>query len=316
MIKMLKFGIVGAGIIGVNHQRAIEKNENCELVAICDTVLERAINLAKENPNIQCFTDYKEMCEKVQMDAVVLNLPHFLHREVSVYFLEKGINVLVEKPMAMTKDECDAMINSSLKSGAKLAVGHVQRYLPIHNEIKKIIESKALGKLCMITEMRNIDYLSPNRPGWFLKKKLSGGGIVMNYGAHTLDKIMYMTGEKVVEASSYLSNPLSDDDVEINAQILFKFTGDITAAVSYCGCHIPRTEAVSFFFTNGEIKVEYNKPVRMYINGELFEPEKSSVNSFDAQIEEFVKLINNETSFIATAQYGKEIISVLEKILK
>ena len=135
MIKMLKFGIVGAGIIGVNHQRAIEKNENCELVAICDTVLERAINLAKENPNIQCFTDYKEMCEKVQMDAVVLNLPHFLHREVSVYFLEKGINVLVEKPMAMTKDECDAMINSSKKSGAKLAVGHVQRYVSIQTTI-------------------------------------------------------------------------------------------------------------------------------------------------------------------------------------
>ena len=308
---MFKLGIVGAGIIGRDHSEAILRNNDCELVAVCDTVLERAEEIAKDH-KAQSFTDYKEMCEKTELDAVILNLPHFLHHDVTVYFLEKGINVLVEKPMAMSVEECDSMIAAAEKSGAKLAVGHVQRYYSAYGEIKKLVESGKLGKLKMITEVRNVNYL-PGRPKWFLDKKLSGGGIVMNYGAHTIDKIMYVTGETVTEATAYLSNPLSDDNVEINAQVLLQFTGDLTATVTYCGCPDTRAYETVFYFTNGMAKAAGGSDFCLFENNQWVNYGGTTDLLYD-QLVEFVKFLKGEDSNIVTPEYGREVISAIEKI--
>lgn len=310
---MIKLGIVGAGIIGKDHAAAIAENPECILTAVCDTVLERAEEIAAEH-NAQVFTDYKDMCEKADMDAVILNLPHFLHHEVTVYFLEKGVHVLVEKPMAMTVAECDSMIAAAEKSGAKLAVGHVQRYFGAYGEIKKILESGEYGKLYMISETRNMNYINPKRPKWFLDKKLSGGGIVMNFGAHTLDKIMYVTGETVTESHAILSNPKTDDNIESNAQILLKFTGGITANITFCGCTDAYTYESVFYFEKGMAKVLGGTQLYLWENGEMVK-KGGNVYALPGQLEEFVKFLKGEESMIVTPEYGREIIRVLEGIL-
>ena len=110
--------------------------------------------------------------------------------------------------MAMTAAECDNMIAAAEKNGVKLAVGHVQRYFAAYGEVKKLVENGHYGKLCMITDVRNTNYLQ-NRPKWFLTKNLSGGGIVMNFGAHSLDKIMYVCGQQVETAHAIMKNPLN-----------------------------------------------------------------------------------------------------------
>lgn len=310
---MFKIGIVGAGIIGKSHSTAINNNPDCCLVAVCDTIEERASELAKEH-NAKVFTDYKKMHEETKLDAVILNLPHFLHHDVAVWFLEHGVNVLVEKPMAMSVSECEAMIEAAKKSGAKLAIGHVQRYYQAYNEVKKLIENGKYGKLCMITEVRNINYL-PNRPKWFLDKNLSGGGIVMNYGAHTLDKIMYVTGEKVSEAKAILSNPLSQDNIEINAQILLKMTDGVSAAITYCGCPGVDVYETLFYFEQGVAKIVNGHELMISENGQFIDL-CSGGNLFTEQLAEFLKYVKGEESIVVTPEYGKEIIRVLEEILE
>ena len=98
---MFKIGLVGTGIIADFHKKAIEKNSEVIITAVCDIDIRKAENAA-EGTNASVYTDYKEMAEKESLDCVILNLPHFLHRDVTVYFLNKGISVLVEKPMANT----------------------------------------------------------------------------------------------------------------------------------------------------------------------------------------------------------------------
>ena len=98
---MFKIAIVGAGLIGKVHSDAIFSNPECELVAVCDVNEEKAKEIAEKH-DAKCYADYKKMADEAEMDVVILNLPHFLHCEVTVFFLEKGINVLVEKPMANT----------------------------------------------------------------------------------------------------------------------------------------------------------------------------------------------------------------------
>lgn len=310
---MIKLGIVGAGIIGKSHSKAIEENSECILTAVCDTAVEKAEEIASVH-NAEVYTDYKEMCEKADMDAVILNLPHFLHHDATVYFLEKGIHVLVEKPMAMTVAECDSMIEASKKSGAKLAIGHVQRYFTAYGEIKKLVENGEFGKLYMISETRNMNYITSKRPRWFLDKKLSGGGIVMNFGAHTLDKIMYVTGESVTEAHAILSNPATDDNIETNAQILLKLTGDISANITFCGCTDVYTYESVFYFDKGLAKVVRGTELYISENGEMVY-KGGTQEALPGQLEEFVKFLKGEESMIVTPEYGREIIRVLEGIL-
>ena len=314
-MSKIRLGIVGAGKIAHDHAAAIEKNADCELCAVADVVAERASEFAKNGA--ECFTDYKEMCEKVQLDAVILNLPHFLHCEVSKYFLGKGVNVLCEKPMANSVAECDEMIEAEKKSTAKLAIGHVQRYFRAYDIIREFCKSEELGKLTRITETRNIDYF-PNRAAWFLDKKLAGGGICMNYGAHSLDKIFYTTGMKVTDVFACMSNKLTDNDVEAGAQIMFKLEDGVSAMVNYCGCHVPGAYETVFYFTNGAVKTDYGSNVWIGRNGKYEQlPDDPDKRTFMArQLDEYVKFLRGEENKMVTPEYAREVIRVLEAAYK
>ena len=143
---MLRIAIVGTGSIATAHISAIEKIPECKLVALCD-LNEPKVKALSEKFGIPYFLDYKEIPTKVDCDAVILNLPHGLHMSASVFFLNSGIHVLVEKPMANTIEECDAMNEAAEKSGTKLAVAHIQRFFEANRTVKEIIDSGKLGKL-------------------------------------------------------------------------------------------------------------------------------------------------------------------------
>ncbi len=311
---MYKIGIVGAGAIGAAHKKAIVNNEKCELVAVCDTVEERAVKLA-EGTDARTYADYQIMHQKEQLDAVILNLPHYLHKDVTIYFLENGVNVLVEKPMALNVAECDAMIETAIRNNTKLAVGHVQRYYVCYKLLKKVIQEGKLGKLCAITEIRNIDYFT-DRPAWFLDRKSAGGGIVMNYGAHTLDKIFYVTGLKVEQVTAVGNNLLSDDTVEATAQLLVKLEGGVAATFCYCGCKVPSYYQTDFYFTNGVAQVRNGN--ELWISEgksgyRMVDGQKPHKKLMEAQLEEFIKFLDDEETEVASAEYGREVIEILEK---
>ena len=309
---MARIGLVGAGMIGVSHKEAILGNKDCTLSAICDLDADKAYKLS-EGTNARIYTDYKEMQKSEQLDAVILNLPHFLHKDASVYFLNHKTAVLVEKPMANTVRECEEMIAASKENGVPLAVGHVQRYYACYRKLREIIKENKFGKLCQITETRNVDYFT-KRPRWFLNKKQAGGGILMNYGAHTLDKLFFTTGLKPISVAAAGNNFLTNDDVEATAQLLVKFTDGVSAVFSYCGCRIPNQYETYFYFTDGAAKIQDGLYLWLAPKGENFKKVDLDYETppFKYQLEEFLKLISGKKNEIATPEYGLEIISVLE----
>ena len=312
---MIKIAIVGTGIIAGAHITAIKQLDNCELVALCDLNEERVSKLAEEN-NVPYFLDYKEIPEKVDCDAVILNLPHGLHAPVSVFFLEKGIHVLVEKPMANTESECDEMIKASEKSGAKLAVAHVQRYFLANMKIKEIVDSGELGTLCMYDEQRSINYFLPDRPAWFTNKKMAGGGIVMNYGAHAFDKIFYITGAKPTFVNSSYANCINDRDVEGHAQIFAKFDNGVSATITLSGYSTVVYEAY-YYFTKGALKLTATSKLEMKREGEkewTHVPDTNDNFAFNREITEFLKYINGEPSNIPDGNYGRDIVRAIDAL--
>ena len=315
---MLKIGIVGAGTIGRMHSEAIQNRADCVLAAVADVLPGRAEALADGAP---CYTDYTQMCAQMcgqsMLDAVIINLPHGLHCEAGVYFLSHGVSVLMEKPMANTAAECDEMIRAAQNSGAKLAVGHVQRYFPAYELIKQYCDSGELGPLTMVTEIRNTDYFT-NRPAWFLRKKSAGGGIVMNYGAHTLDKLFYTTGLCISDVSAVMSNRLTKDDVEAAAQVLLRLENGVSVSASYCGCHVPGFYETVFYFTYGAVKTDGGERVWLGKDGTYKELALPAQNgTFIArQLSEFVKLLREEPCNIASAEYGRAVVAALERIYR
>ena len=310
---MIKIAIVGTGIIAGLHLDAISKLENCTLAALCD-LNESKLNELCEKYGVPGFTDYKKMPDAVDFDAVILNLPHGLHKEATVFFLDKGKHVLVEKPMANTVEECDAMLEAAERNSKKLAIGHIQRFFRPNKVVKDIVDSGELGKLCMYSEQRSINYFLDNRPAWFTSKKMAGGGIVMNYGAHAFDKLFYITGKRPTEVYASTANLINDKDVEGHAQIFAKFDGGLSAVVTFSGYSDVVYESY-YYFTGGAVRV--NGVDSAFIRREG-EKEWSAIDAkrdygeFTVQLNEFIKLINGEPSEVADGYFSRDIIKTIE----
>lgn len=310
---MLKIAIVGTGIIAGLHIDAINKLDNCTLVALCDLNKPKLDELCAKL-NVPGYTDYKEMSEKEDFDAVILNLPHGLHAEATVFFLESGRHVLVEKPMANTLEECDKMLESAKNSGKKLAVGHIQRFFRPNRVVKEYVESGELGKLCMYSEQRSINYFLPDRPAWFTSKKMAGGGIIMNYGAHAFDKLFYVTGKRPISVTANTANLINDRDVEGHAQIFAKFEDGLSAVITFSGYSTVVYESY-YYFTGGAIKINGVDSAFLLREGEKeWQPidAKRKYDEFIVQLNEFVKYVNGEPSEIADGIYSRDIIEAIE----
>lgn len=308
---MFKFGIVGAGIIAKAHLEGINKHSECELVAVADIVKEKAEEIAA-NTDAAVFTDYHDMCN-IDLDVVIINLPHYLHCEATCFFLKNGVNVFVEKPMAMNVEECDEMIKTANENNVLLAIGHVQQYTKAHRYLKNIIKTQELGRLLRITETRNIDYFG-NRPAWFLDKKLSGGGIVMNYGAHTLDKVLYLTDSEISEVCSVVSNNINNANIEEGAQILVKLKNGVSASFSYTGSKVPYIYEMYCYFEKGIIKVTHSVNLFVYDNGDWKQIIEPDTKMHDEAIVELVKALKGEASEVTTPLHGRAVIDGVTRI--
>ncbi len=311
---MLRIAIVGTGIIARLHLDAISKLDNCTLAALCD-LNESKLGELCEKYGVPGFTDYKKMPGAVDFDAVILNLPHGLHKEATVFFLDNGKHVLVEKPMANTVEECDAMLEAAERNGKKLAIGHIQRFFRPNRVVKEIVDSGELGRLCMYSEQRSINYFLDNRPAWFTSKKMAGGGIVMNYGAHAFDKLFYITGKRPTEVYANTANLINDKDVEGHAQIFAKFEDGLSAVVTFSGYSNVVYESY-YYFTGGAIRVNGIDSAFIRREGEkewTAIGAKRDNGEFTVQLNEFVKLINGESSEIADGSFSRDIVKAIEK---
>lgn len=312
----MKLAVVGTGIIGVSHLQAIEGCDQCTLCAICD-VNEAVLRPLAEQYRVPYFTDYRDIVRHTDAEAVILNLPHWLHCEVTEFFLAQGLHVLVEKPMANTVAECDRMLAAAEKSGKKLAVGHMQRFLRANQLVKEIYDSAELGRLCMFEERRTIDYFRPNRPGWFFDRQKAGGGIVMNYGAHALDKLYALMGCcEISSVASSLGNWKNDASIEAHAQTFLKFKNGVSANITfsgYLGCGYETT----YYFTEGALKVTGGvKLWRSEGKGWTEAEYEDDHLEMRRQLVEFIKFVNGEESAIATGTYAREILSGVERIYR
>ncbi len=191
--RKLRIGIIGTGGISGSHIPAYLRQEDVELAAGCDLIPGKAESKFRyyKIEGGKFFTDYKEMIDTVEMDAVSVCTYNSTHAECAIYALEHGLNVLLEKPFTVTLEEAAAVMRAEKKSGKFVSVGFQPRFDANMQMIKKIVQSGELGRVFYVQTGGGRRHGIP--VSWtdtFIQKDKAGLGAVGDIGCYSIDLVM------------------------------------------------------------------------------------------------------------------------------
>jgi predicted dehydrogenase len=200
MAAKLRAGIIGLGI-GQSHAKGYQKSPDTELVAVCDANEQRLKQYADDWKVDARYTDYLTMFREANLDMVSVCLPNSLHAPVTISALEAGINVLCEKPMAVSLAEAEHMVTTAAKTNRTLMMAYNYRFRADTQWIKRMVSEGNLGKIYHA----NVEWhRETGIPGWglFGSKAASGGGALIDLGVHVIDLALWMLGFPKVQTIS------------------------------------------------------------------------------------------------------------------
>ncbi|MBD5093052.1 MAG: Gfo/Idh/MocA family oxidoreductase [Subdoligranulum sp.] len=311
---MFSVGMIGAGSIGASHLAAVEHHPDTRLVAVADIVWERAQKAAAPY-GASAYSRYEEMLEKEHPQLVIINLPHGLHETCVLTCAQFGAHMLLEKPMSVSHKSCVRMETACKAADVLLQVGHVQRYIPQNRAVRAMIETGRLGELAMICDLRTNNYFTPKRPRWFLNRAMAGGGISMNYAAHSLDKIQYLTQSSIERMTGSCTYLQPETDVDGSAQMLLQTQSGVSASVSLCGYSVVPKDETMLFFSRGALRLHTGSDVAFTVGGTYEEIDCTCYpNAFDAQWADFISGVRQGRILHCDSAYGAAIIKWIEQL--
>lgn len=200
----MKYALIGCGRIATNHIKAV-LNNHLELAAVCDILPEHMESLLakhglENDPSIRRYTDYPQLLQEVQPQLVAIATESGLHAQIALDCIDAGVNVIVEKPMAMSIQDAEEIIRRSREKGVKVSACHQNRFNVAVQEMRRALEGGRFGKLSHgsihVRWNRNKEYYdqAPWRGTW-----AQDGGALMNQCIHGIDLLRWMLGDEVEE---------------------------------------------------------------------------------------------------------------------
>ncbi len=254
----MRFGIIGTGAIAPINTRALMACPEVEIVAVANRTVTKAEAMCHDL-GLTCpiYSDWREMLDTEKPDVAVINLYNDLHKECFLYCAQAGIHILVEKPLSNTYEECLEMMEAAKAHGVKAAVLHTQRYGEALQTARAYIDShrQQLGRLISVNDRMSCNYFWDGRNPWHLDPVRSGGGIVMNYGVHQLDRIHWlMDGQQTVRFhGNYVTAKPGIGTV--SSYTMLGVTGEGTAYTATCnGYTAPFINEVDLVFVEGVVR--------------------------------------------------------------
>ena len=276
--KVFKCAVVGCSSMAKLHMRGIADNENAELYAICGTDEENLKIRAEEFGVERVYTDYNYLVNDPELDAVVLVTPDQIHREMTEKFLRAGKAVLCEKPMALTVEDCEAMIACEREVGGKLMIGQICRANPRFAKMKEIIDSGRIGELMFVESEYAHNY--ERTTGFEDWRKVPERHPFIGGGCHAVDLLRWLAGDPI-EVTAYSNKKyLKDWPVDDNTVAIFKFPNEVIGKVFVSiGCKRDYTMRTCVYGTKGTLIVESKAPyVQLYETNEELGCRFSDVN--------------------------------------
>jgi predicted dehydrogenase len=236
---MFTTAIAGCGAISKTHLEALKEVSDTKIAALCDTNAEKLDIRAKEYGG-NAYSSLESMLDQEKIDVLHICTPHYLHVPMAIEALKRNVNVLMEKPVAISYEQYEELKKAEQSSKAKLGICFQNRYNGSVVKAKEILNSGSLGKVlgarAIVTWSRNEAYYTQS--GWRGQLAKEGGGVLINQSIHTLDLITYLLGTpesvSAISANFHLQNVIEEEDT-LSAYLRYSDkTVIFFATTSYC----------------------------------------------------------------------------------
>ena len=302
----LRIGMIGLGAIHKAHLLGYERaHGQASLVAVCDSD-EAKVRAEAATLGAKPYTNYRELFESGEVDAVDIVLPHHLHVDAVRAALEAGLHVLVEKPMAPTASEVEELRGIAERKNLVLAVAENTRFVEAYAAVQRLLDSGALGSIEVVRTLvcGNATDRLRTVADWKGRRDGTLGGVIYDSGAHSFYLLEWLFGG-VAELRSVGSKRVADSEVEDFAVVVGKLRGGGEFLTEYTfTAEIPWSERLEVYGTKGSVIVDQhaNPVVKVFDSGTdwtghpdlnvPYGPNEWKANSIAAEVVDFVGAVN------------------------
>lgn len=330
--QKIKFAVVGCGHIGKRHAEMISRNEDCELVALCD--VKPRVELGLEAYEVPFFNDVNTLLEAVSgVDVVTVCTPNGLHIPLSMAALERDKHVVCEKPMGLSKADCEDLLSMALQKNRQVFGVMQNRYSPPSQWIKEMVDQKRLGDIFLVQVncYWNRDERYYKAGGWKGTASLDGGTLFTQF-SHFVD-IMYWLFGDVTDIQGRFADFNHKDltDFEDSGLVNFRFTKGGIGCLNYSTSVWDKNleSSLTIIGSKGSVKIggQYMDQVEVCHVQDYTMPElpptnpandygayKGSASNHHYIIENVVDTLKNKKSMTTNALEGLKVVDIIERI--
>ena len=303
----MRIALFGSGSIQNIHAQAVLDHPRGELVAATNWREESLAKLAGRYRIPRMTTDWWSVAAAENVDAVVIATPNVLHAEQAIACLRGGKHVLVEKPMAMSVAEADAMISAARDSGRSLMVAHCWRFHPAVIAVRDQIAGGEVGEVVKTHGYGIHKEWGPS--GWFTKRALAGGGALIDMGVHAIDTVRFLLGDpEPTRVCAAIGTRYGAYDVDDDGVLLISWSNGTNSIVEagWWQQHVGGLEAdTEIYGTKGYTRIFQTQVPKDY--------EHAPQSMYSAQMAEFIDAISEGREPRPSGEDGRVVMRVVEE---
>lgn len=316
IMNKLKFALVGTGGIAQTYAQAFQQSDCCELVAVADINQDSAKAFA-EPFGAKSFSDYQTLAENTILDAVIIATPPNTHPEIAMFFMRKGIHVLCEKPLCLSVAEAKAMIETAETRNVTFTMATKFRYCEDVVKAKAILASGVLGAIVQFENAFTAKVDMSKR--WNSQKEVSGGGVLIDNGTHSVDIIRYFLGA-ITDVLALETSGTQNLSVDENVKLLAKTENGVAASVDLTwGINKELPNFISVYGTNGTLHIGWRES-KYKLNSSpdwtVFGTGYDKVQAFKSKIENFRNAIVDGEELLTKPADALASVEVIEAAYK
>jgi predicted dehydrogenase len=309
---MLNIGVIGYGFIGKVHAQNYINNPNVNRVVIADP-LEINRSLA-EKTGFKTYESFEDMLNSERINAVSICTPHHTHRDIALRVMDYKIPILLEKPIATSREEIKELIEKAERLNIKVMVAHSLRFSDTFGLAKKMVEDEEIGDILFIIG-RYLAFKDYNQyPKWKTSKREAWGGTLFRDGIHIVDAILWISGKKVISADGTPLNLLFDTEVEDTFLGTISFQDGSIAQLSMSSITRGFEQiGLELYGTKGSLKVNNDELIIYKEDGipKYIKPAVGSSDFWKNQIDHFIDCIINNREPLVTLKEAEKTMETI-----